>query len=209
MKSARSSRGRFRSSIIDIILDTPELGITPKVSSLNIAHRVTRLTHHNCFLDGPYLVSHWQLMLKNYSPHSQGDVRSPDAMYRSPVLKKAMELLYTAHPWRSAIKFAWYKELSRITPDYKVTPPIAFVAFVASAVSYFLSATPITDHYFQYRNALDCLVTGVDETVPFNEAGYSQIFADLYDLIEDDFSHPDHGEVVRQNIRSLVEDVTL
>ena len=124
-------------------------------------------------------------MVKHLSLHSQGDVRLPDAMYRSLVLKKAMELLYTAHPWRSAIKFGWYKELSRVTPDYKVNPLIAFIVFVASAVSFFLSATSITDCYPQFCNALDRLVDTSDKTVPFNEAGHSQVFADLYDLVED------------------------
>jgi len=52
MKSAQSSRGRFRSTILEIIYNTKELGITPKVSSLTIANRVEMLTHHNCFLNG-------------------------------------------------------------------------------------------------------------------------------------------------------------
>ena len=130
-------------------------------------------------------------------------------MYTSRVLKRAMEFLYTTDPWRTAIQFPWFKELSRVDPEYRSSPPIAFVAFVASAVS--RSICMVHNAYppkFQYRNALDCLIGGTEETVPFGEAGYVDIYNDLYDLIEEDVSHPDHGETVRRNLKSLIADIT-
>jgi hypothetical protein len=130
-------------------------------------------------------------------------------MYRSPVLKKAMELLYTTEPWKSAITFPWFKCLSRVISDYKTAPPIAFVAFVASAVSHLIFIAHITDPKFKYRSALDCLVTGIEETVPFSEHGYNDVFHDMYDLVEADSLHPEHGDIVRRNLQSLLADVRI
>ena len=56
LKSARSSRGRFRTAILRMIYETEELGITPNVSSVTVANRVEMLTQHDKFLDGPYHV---------------------------------------------------------------------------------------------------------------------------------------------------------
>ena len=131
-------------------------------------------------------------------------------MYKSPVLKRAMEHLYTTEPWRSAIRFPWFKEISRTDPGYKSGPPIAFVAFVASAVRFFAHTTYTTNHLnSQYRNALDCLVTGTEEKVPFSEVQYADVFNNLYDLIDNDSFHLNHGETVRRNIKCLIEDIVV
>ena len=42
-------------------------------------------------------------------------------MYRSPVLKKSIELLYMTPPWRTAIKLPWFKDHDddwELTPDF-------------------------------------------------------------------------------------------
>ena len=197
MKSVRSSRGRFRTAVLDFIYSTRELGIYAGVSSLNVAHRVEHLVQQNRFLDGP-----------SQLPEGPEDIRRPKFMYKSPVLKKAMEHLYTSEPWRSALAFQWYKNLSRVDPEYKTCPPVAFVAFIATAVSSFVIKTHITYILpLQYRNALDCLATGVEEIVPFSEVGYVDVYNDLYDVIHADFTHPDYGDTIRENFMSLIADV--
>jgi len=65
-------------------------------------------------------------------------------MYRSPILKKTVEILYTSSPWRIAITLPWFNQESYnpgsnlIPLDGDGTaspPPTSFVAFAASAVS--------------------------------------------------------------------------
>lgn len=74
----------------------------------------------------------------------QGDQRPVNAMYKSPILKRAIETLYMTQPWRSAITLPWFKDTDNwesgpgSAPDeegYAYCPPVTFVAFTASAVS--------------------------------------------------------------------------
>ena len=130
-------------------------------------------------------------------------------MYRSPVLKKGMEHLYTTEPWCTAIKFPWFPELSRVNPS-KDCPPFSFVAFVATAVSQFAYSIHISNYpNKQYCNALDCLVTGTEEKVPLSEVGYSEVFDDVFSLVQGDTDHPDHGKRVLANIGSLIANITV
>lgn len=141
-------------------------------------------------------------------------------MYRSPVLKKSIELLYMTPPWRTAIKLPWFKDHDddwELTPDfvsneegYAFRPPVSFVAFAASAVSPFGQLSYIADRvYLQFRNALDCLVLGKEKTVPFSEAGYRPVYDELYEYIASDSRSPEFGEVVRDNIQALMSNVIL
>ena len=61
-------------------------------------------------------------------------------MYKSPVLKMAVEVLYMTHPWRRAVTLPWFKD-DNMEPCLKSSstpsPPISFVAFAATAVSTF------------------------------------------------------------------------
>ena len=75
---------------------------------------------------------------------TQGDERPENAMYRSPILKKAIETLYTTSPWSAAINLPWLKDdgyhsgpqlTSSDNQGYTSCPPTSFVAFAASAVS--------------------------------------------------------------------------
>ena len=64
-------------------------------------------------------------------------------MYRSPILKKAIESLYMTMPWRTVIKLPWFKDDDWEPSDpyvpneegYAFRPPVSFVAFAVSAVS--------------------------------------------------------------------------
>lgn len=65
-------------------------------------------------------------------------------MYKSPILKKAIETLYMTQPWRAAITLPWFRDTDEWAPSpgstpeeegYAYRPPIEFVAFAASAVS--------------------------------------------------------------------------
>lgn len=75
----------------------------------------------------------------------QGVERPIGVLFKSPVLKKAIEMLYMTQPWRDAITLPWFKddscEYSSVSaPDeegYAFRPPISFVAFAAAAVSTF------------------------------------------------------------------------
>jgi hypothetical protein len=58
LKSARSSRGRLRTGIVEIILNAPELGIASGISEKTLASRIRKLKSENRFLDAsPLFVS--------------------------------------------------------------------------------------------------------------------------------------------------------
>ena len=61
----------------------------------------------------------------------------------------------------------------------------------------------------QYHNALDCLFSGSEETIPFNKVGYCPIYDDLYEAIEADSCDSNFGGVVRDNIRALISNVNI
>lgn len=70
----------------------------------------------------------------------EGVERPASVMYRSPVLKKAIEILYMTQPWRDAVTLVWSKDdnWEPSLPDdegYASCPPVSFVAFAATAVS--------------------------------------------------------------------------
>ncbi|KAF9642177.1 hypothetical protein BDM02DRAFT_3193750, partial [Thelephora ganbajun] len=112
-------------------------------------------------------------------------------MYKSPILKKAVEMLYTTFPWHTAVKLPWFRGAT--DRGYATCPPISFVAFAAST----------------YHNVLDSLISGTEEIVPFSEVGYCQVYNDLYQLIEDDSAHPIFGETIHNNLQSLIVNITL
>jgi hypothetical protein len=58
MKAARGLRGKFRTSIKDILYNTKELGITPKTSALTVSNHVEMLVFGDRYLDAPYPVSY-------------------------------------------------------------------------------------------------------------------------------------------------------
>ena len=74
-----------------------------------------------------------------------GDEWPVDGMYKSLVLKHAIEMLYMTQPWRDVILLPWFKdddlELSPVfdpnEDSYASRPPTSFVAFVAATVSPF------------------------------------------------------------------------
>ncbi|KAF9643410.1 hypothetical protein BDM02DRAFT_3223456 [Thelephora ganbajun] len=173
IKSAQSHQGRFRSAIMQVVHETKELGLSQKASALNIADQVEMLLQGGRFLDAPYV----------------GNERPPNTMYKSPILKKAIEMLYTTFPWRTAVKLPWFRGAT--DRGYATCPPISFVAFAASA----------------YRNVLDSLISGTEEIVLFSEVGYCQVYNDLYQLIEDNSAYPIFGETVRNNLQSLIANI--
>jgi hypothetical protein len=64
-------------------------------------------------------------------------------MYKSPILKKAILILYTTEPWRTAISQPWLVDVEDYDGAFRAFPPVGFVAFAACAVSEtaFLSCT--------------------------------------------------------------------
>ena len=132
-------------------------------------------------------------------------------MYRSPVLKKAVEILYMTEPWRTAIIQPWFEDVSGYCNEYKSTLPIAFLAFAACAVSHSTYlALCIADFLdSQYRNVLDSLVSGTEDLVPFSEVGYAQVYNDLQLLIKDDTTNFFHRDTVCGNLQLLTADVTI
>jgi len=67
--------------------------------------------------------------------------------YRSPVLKKAIKALYMTQPWARVMKLSIHKDHRwdldpRPTDLYTFTPPVSFVALVATAVSSLLATAP-------------------------------------------------------------------
>ncbi|KAF9642813.1 hypothetical protein BDM02DRAFT_3132846, partial [Thelephora ganbajun] len=127
------------------------------------------------FLDAPYV----------------GNERPPNTMYKSPILKKAIEMLYTTFPWHMAVKLPWFRGAT--DRGYATCPPISFVAFATST----------------YHNVLNSLISGTEEIVPFSKVGYCQVYDDLYQLIEDDSAHPIFGETIRNNLQSLIANITV
>ncbi|KAF9643884.1 hypothetical protein BDM02DRAFT_3191112 [Thelephora ganbajun] len=149
---------------MQVVHKTKELGLSQKASASNIADQVEMLLQGGHFLDVPYV---------------------------SPILKKAVEMLYTTFPWCTAVKLPWFRGAT--DRGYATCPPISFVAFAASA----------------YHNVLDSLISGTEEIVPFSEVGYHQVYNDLYQLIEDDSAHPIFGETIHNNLQSLIANITV
>lgn len=56
-------------------------------------------------------------------------------MYKSPVLKEAIKILYTTEPWRTAIYQPWFDNAQWFDHSFKTELPFTFVAFAACAVS--------------------------------------------------------------------------
>ena len=73
----------------------------------------------------------------------EGVERTINVMYKSPILKRAIEILYMTQPWRDAVTLPLFKDNNREpSPDfvlddegYASRPLISFVAFAATAVS--------------------------------------------------------------------------
>ncbi|KAF9784419.1 hypothetical protein BJ322DRAFT_1021176 [Thelephora terrestris] len=176
MKGARSHRGRYRTAVLKALYDTKEFGLTQKTPAASIVNRVESLLHDNCYLDVAFP-----------SPCS----RTPgSSMYKSPILKKAIHILYTTEPWRTAISQPWLVDVEDYDGAFRAFPPVGFVAFAACA----------------FRNILDSLVSGMEENIPFSEAGYSPTYEFLADLIRFDMDEPDTGLLVVNNIQALIAD---
>ena len=63
-----------------------------------------------------------------------------DAMYRSPILGWAMQLLYSTQPWARAMRLSIQKDPrwdldGPFEDSYISLPPVALVAFIATTVS--------------------------------------------------------------------------
>jgi hypothetical protein len=196
--------------VLQIIYNAKELGISPKAAASTVANRVETLLSDNCFLHAQFFVSiHYLLSFVPNSLYSQGSEPPPAALYKSPILKKIIEVLYTTDPWRTAIIQPWVGGVSIRDQPFTVAPPITFVAFAAAAVSLHTQLSHITDLLdWQYRNALDSLLSGTEDTTPFSEIGYARVYLDFHSSITDDTNHFVYGEVVRNNLQSLIANVT-
>jgi len=112
-------------------------------------------------------------------------------MYKSPVLKKAVKILYTTEPWRGAILQPWFDCSERFDESPETIIPLPVVAFAACA----------------FRCVLDSLTFDTEESLPFSTVPYGQVYEDLLYMIQNDASHCLQGEEVSKNIQALISDI--
>ncbi|KAF9782581.1 hypothetical protein BJ322DRAFT_1071707 [Thelephora terrestris] len=179
MKGARSHRGRFKTAVLKALYETKEFGITPKTSATSVASRVEALLRHDRFLDATI---------------PSASLRVPgSSMYKSPILKKAVQILYTTEPWYTAISQPWFTDIEDSEQSFKMSPPAGFVAFAACA----------------FHNVLDSLASGTEETVQFREDTYSPIYERLLELVKADMDDFHTGLVVSANIQAFIVEITI
>lgn len=184
---AVNHRGKLRDAILNIIKAESSFA-HPDSSPLTITELAEGLLKDHRLFDSYYV----------------NNARTPESMYSSPILKKALRHVYDSKLWRDALCLTFhrvhqgfeYNEFdlnSDVEGSWSSYPPPSLVAFVGTLIT----------------NALHCFVSGIDgPRVPLSENDYRSTYMLLSAHVMADWYGP-HGNTVRENLHKAIQGILI